>query len=273
MSDRYHKSGSTDWSNAASWRSITFGASAVPLDTEAVYFEDGSDVMTAGMVLGGAGDDLALIDESPGFSGSVGLGGTPLTLKSTNGNALVFNKGGPGRWGVAGQVPTLNMYNGYLAMLGAGEILDAKIYGGELYIGDSCDLNANTLFISDAASVTIEFRGSDSPVITQNGGTCIMRRLHGAYVLNDGRLTYQVTQDVTASTSVTQNGGHFDWQAGNLATWTPKGGTATFENLSRNVAITNAVVFAGTKVTARLGANGKTVTYTGGSTALVPPDK
>lgn len=271
MADRYHLSGATDWSLAASWHDGVYGASAVPLDGENVYFLEGSDNVTTGMTLAGAGDSLALISESAGFSGSVGTAGTPLAMAATNANSLVFNKGGPGRWNVSGQIPTLRMRNGYLGVF-TGEVLDATVTGGELYIADSCDLNTNTLLISGGASVTIDYRASDSPVITVNDGTLILRRLFGAMVINGGRVVVEVMKSISSSTSITMNGGELDYRAGYVSTLTPKGGHITFANQTKPITVANAVSNLGARFTARNGGNGLAVTYTGGFTEVVPGD-
>lgn len=270
--NRFHLSGQTDWSSAAAWHDGVYGASAVPVDTDSIYFLEGSDNVTSGMTLAaGSKDDFALISESAGFSGSVGTAGTPLNLDATSSNALVFNKGGPGRWNVAGQIPTLRMRNGYLGCF-SGEVLDAVVSGGELYIADSCDLNTNTMLISGGASVTIDYRASDSPVITVNDGTLILRRLFGAMVINGGRVVVEVMKSISSSTSITMNGGELDYRAGYVSTLTLKGGTITFANQTKPITIANAVSNLGTKFTARNGGNGLPVTYTLGFTEVVPGD-
>lgn len=269
--DRYHLAGTTDWSNAASWHSGVYGASAVPVDTDSVYFLEGSDNVTSGMTLAAANDDLALISESAGFSGSVGTAGTPLALAATNANSLIFNKGGPGRWNVSGQIPTLRMRNGYLGVF-TGEVLDAVVTGGELYIADSCDLNTNTLLISGGASVTIDYRASDSPVITVNDGTLILRRLFGAMIINGGRVVVEVMKSISSSTSITMNGGELDYRAGYVSTLTLKGGLVRFNNQVKPITIANAVSNQGAKIISRNGGNGLAVTYTGGFTEVVPGD-
>lgn len=269
MAVRYHLAGTTDWSNAASWHDGVYGASGVPADTDSVYFLEGSDNVSSGMSQSGI--DLALVSESAGFNGSVGTAGTPLTLEATNTQSMIFNKGGNGRWNVNAHIPTLYMRSGYLGLVGGGETLAATVSGGELYCGDSVDLNTNTITVLNGM-VTIEYRASDSPVITINGGKVILRRLFGALVINGGSLTVEVMKSISSSTSITQNGGHLDWRAGYVSTWTPKGGTATFANQVKPITIANAVVFSGTKISGKLGANGLAVTYAGGQTEIVPSD-
>lgn len=267
--NRYHLGGQTDWSNAASWHDGVYGASAVPVDTDSVYFLEGSDNVTSGMSQSGI--DLALISESAGFSGSVGTAGTPLTLEAANTQSLVFNKGGPGRWNVNMQIPTLRMRNGYLGALG-GEILDAVVAGGELYCNDTVDLNTNTILISGGAKVEIEYRASDSPVITVNDGVLILRRLFGAMVINGGRVIVEVMKSISSSTSIAMNGGFLDYRAGYVSTLTPNGGTISFANQVKPITIANAVSNKGSKIIARNGGNGLTVTYTGGYTDIVAGD-
>lgn len=271
MTVRYHLAGTTDWGNASSWHDGVYGSSAVPVDTDSVYFLEGSDAVASNVTLGAAGDELTLISESAGFTGSVGTAGTPLALKVTNANSLVFNKGGFGRWNVSGAIPTLNMRSGYLGLVATGSVATAaNVYGGELYCGDTTTLDTIPLLINGGA-VTIDYKAADFPVITVNDGTLFMSRLHGAVVINGGRVVLQVMKSITASTSITLNGGELDWRAGYVTTFTPKGGRLITANQAKPFTITNAVVYQGTTVQGGLyGSNGLPITYTAGFTEGAP---
>lgn len=246
---RYHNEGSTDWANAASWRTETFGGSAVPVDTDSVYFDGGSDNVSSNVDQ--TGIDLATLAFTSGFSGRVGAGSSPLIIGV---NAAVGLGSGILEYGAGGGVayvkadPTNGIDivrvtgAGHLYLVGGTINTKAEITRGQLSIDENTVLSAKIVNIWGGETV-IDYKADGTPpTINVYGGTVFIRR-RCTLNLKGGNVVFQVEKSTSDST-VTQDGGMLDWRAGNLAL-TGNAGTLTFANAIKPVAISAATIGAG----------------------------
>lgn len=275
MADRYHLAGATDWGNAASWHDGVYGASAVPLDTEAVYFAEGQDAVVSNLDQNGV--DLAFLYETPGFSGRVGSSGTSLKIEVTSGTGT-FDKGGFGTWyivwtttgGGAGTCDVVNLRSGSAYILG-GTSSVVNVWGGEHRFGDAAVLHQLPVTVK-GGHVTIEYKSGDTPDVTVHSGTVLCERAIRTLIVKGGRVISRCMKAATAITTATVEGdGYLDLQAGVITTLNANDGTVDFSHMVKQITLTNST-FAGAKAVARTGANGLTVTYTNAPTITHPAD-
>jgi len=244
------------------------GASAVPVDTDTVYFTSGNDSVTGTM--NQSGIDLNFMYESYGFTGRVGSDSAPLQIDVNNAGAGIFEKGGPGTWSLTGTVWKLRQRAGKYTAVG-GTIDNVEIYGGEFRALDGCDLNSNPITVKGGIA-TIDYKATDVPDLTIHGGVVYCYRKCGTITVKGGRLVLRVENVAAAATTVTLEGtGSIDWQAGDATTFNANEGTFTFANMVKPITLTNSN-FTGASGTARTGANGLTVTYTNAPTVTAAPD-
>ena len=266
---RHHNPGSTDWGLAASWHDGYGAASAVPLDTDNLYFGQGQDAVTGTM--NQSAIDLTSLTGTTGFGGRVGGAGAPLQLDVNQASTGIWEKGDNGVWYWTGTIWTMNMRRGTFNATG-GTIDKLNIWGGEMNVEDGCDLNGNPVVINGGV-VSIDYKAGDAPNIVQHGGVLYCYRTFGTYTINGGRGVIRVENTANAGATLTINGdGSIDYQAGNMSTTIAgNDGGLTFANMVRPITIA-AATYAGVKVTNRNGANGLVVTYSSGPTLSSPPD-
>lgn len=269
MATQYHNTGGINWSLAASWHDGVHGAGAVPIAGDTIYFTEGSDVISAGLSPGLA---IAVLSETEGSS--VRLGGSSASL--VTGTITLLDKGGKGAWYIAATAGTATITSarirdGYTYISG-GTVSALDVLGGEVVINSAALLTSAAVTLRGGV-LTIEYGlGSTASYTVYEDTVLTLYRPCTALTVNGGRVVIQIVDSVTVIGAVTINGGSVDWRAGNATDLFPNAGKLTFENQMKPLAITNAVVFKGTKVRAIDGANGLTVAYTVGRTATDNPD-
>lgn len=273
MPTRYHRAGSTDWSQAASWHDGTGGSSAVPADTDVIIIGEGSAHITSGLAQGAV--DAANIDITSGFAGSIGTSGTSLVIACNaavgQGTGLFRYGASGGRLHLAAGTNGIDMFvlSGACAAHLTGGVFGVNdtskpavtVASGECTIGDAVDLSAEAI-VCTGGRLIVEYRADATAPILHVAGNAdvVCRRPMTTIHIGGGRITLIVEKSLTAATTVNLWGGMLDFRGGNITTLNAYGGTYTAGNLARPATITTTNVWA-TRVLALHGP-GSRVTYT-----------
>lgn len=249
---RWHLAGTTDLNLAASWHDGIYGASAVPIVSNVVYFTEGTDIIIGSM----ATLNLALAHAAftRGFGGTLGGAGTSATI-GANGNGgtgefgvdgastgvekLIYGAGG-GRAYITAGTGGIDVVradsNGKLFLTGGTINTRTELIRGELDINDSTVLSSTTLEIW-GGSYRIDYKAdATNPTYNLYGGNGTFLRSGGAITINGGSHIFQVEKEASISTgAIVLNGGTLDWRAGDMpaAALSLLGGEVLFHNAVR----------------------------------------
>lgn len=244
MATVYHASGQTDWSQVAAWTDGIGGAGTVPVSTDTVIFDTGSDAVTNG--LSNAAVDLTSLSFTPGFTGSVGNSGTSLNIAVFQTSTGILTYAGSGTAyitaGTNGIWTARVTGNGKLFLTG-GTITILEVTRGLCDVNDQVTLNSKTVRLY-GGSTAIDYKGSDSPTtIDIMGGSHYIRRAAATVNVYGGSVVYQVDKAAAAiSSALNVYGGLVDFRAGSIAALNGNGGAITFENAVRPITVTAATL-------------------------------
>lgn len=263
--DRYHNEGTSDMGVIAGWRTATFGAGVVPVDTDTEYWVGGSDNVTTGVDQTGV--DLAERNVTSGFTGRVGSGSSPNIVGINAAVGLgsgAFNYGaGGGVWYVKAD-PTNGIdiirvdSAGKLYVVGGTINTKIDLTRGQIAIDENTVLSAKTVN-SWGGEGTLDYKADGTPpTINIYGGSWLIRR-RCTLNLKGGSVLLQVEKSTSDST-ITQDGGYLDIRAGGIAL-TGNGGKATFANAIKPIAISAATISGSYDVQEKQGRVGALVTW------------
>jgi hypothetical protein len=264
---RYHLAGATDLSLVASWHDGIYGAGAVPIASNVVYFTEGNDNITLGLTT--LNLPLAHIAFTRGFGGTVGGAGTSATIAAnTNGGTgefgvdgaatavekLIYGAGG-GRAYITAGTSGIDVVkcdgSGKLYLTGGTINTRTELNSGELDINDSTVLSATSVEIW-GGSYRIDYKAdATNPTYNLYGGSGLMLRSGGAITINGGSHIFQVEKEAGISTgAIILNNGTLDWRAGDMpaAGLSLLGGEVLFHNAVRplDLSAATAVVLGNT---------------------------
>lgn len=257
---RYHLAGTTDLSNAASWHDGVYGASAVPVVSNVIYFTEGNDNITTGLT-GLTTSGFAHCAVTRGFYGRIGSSGTSFELSC-------HTNGGSGEFGVDGGSTGVEKFiygagggyayvkadtggidvvrsdsNGKLYLTGGTINTRIEAVRGELDINDSVDLSGKTVEIWGGNNVIDWKADGTNPTYNIYGGNNLIRRSGGAITVYGGNNIFQVEKETGISSgAIIFAGGVNDWRAGAMpaAALSFVAGSVTFENAVRPIDLSSA---------------------------------
>lgn len=226
----YHKEGTTDWADAASWESSTGGAGSVPDSTDTLYFAESGDIVNTN-VTGHTAVDLAAIYVTENFKGTIGGNGTSLTIAvdNTSTGVLTYEAGGGAMYYTAGTAGCFLLRvqprAGKFWLTGGTINSGIEVSSGELDINASAVVN--TKFLRCYGGTTeVAYKASD--VITTHdvrGGMVTMRRVCTTINVTSGVLNLFVEAAATGTTTINLFGGTVRHYAGNIPVFNVYGGT------------------------------------------------
>jgi len=242
-----------DLNTAGNYHDGVYGASAVPLASNIVYFnEDSGTISGSPATLNLA---LAHVGVTRGHTGTGGGTGTSLTIAvNTNGTGQYANHvfeyaAGGGRWYVTAGTNGIGIVRvdtlGKLFLTGGTINTRLEVVAGEVDVNDSVDLSGKIMDVYGGA-VNVEYKadGTD-PTVNVYGGVTILRRPAGTMTVNGGRVIVRVEKETGGAATLTVNNGEVDWQAGNVTSaLNLNSGRMTFRNAIKPIDLSGATVTA-----------------------------
>ncbi len=224
-----------------------------PSAGDTVVVNQGNQTFTTGMAWGAIA--LAGFIMPPAFTGSIGDGTNYLDLIATTGK-FKCNFGGRACYigGTAGTIQTVEIgptNNGFVTISGK-TLTYVTVTAGTLYVQDTTD--AENVYAQGGTTVLMPSGTHTGTVVECSGSATVqVGRVYATVRCHEGGKVTYTRDDVPPSTGMEINGGTVEYLGGDIPAFTGRAGTLDLRRATKDITITNPVLYEGLTILFPLG--------------------